>query len=324
MPEAQGALFPIAPREIAPSPPTAEHLAVAARLPAAIRLGTTSWSYPGWEGCVYGARVSAKDLAHDGLTAYAKHPLLRAVEIDRTYYEPMTAEDLARFARQVPEGFRFFAKAHEDCVTARFPLHARYGKKRGEANARYLDPAFAADAVVAPFAEGLGAKAGVLLFQFPPHEVTEPRAFAEDLHAFLVRLPKGVTYAVELRNRELLVPAYADAIADAGVVHCHNVWGAMPAVDAQARRLPPAARRPFVVRWLLRPGDSFEAARARYAPFDRLVDPDLATRALVAKLVTRAHAHGVDAYVVLDNKAEGSAPRSAFALAASIVDASAP
>ncbi len=189
-------LFDVPRRLLATADWPREHALLASRLPGDVRFGTTSWSFPGWAGIIYGADVAPKLLASDGLTAYAQHPLLRAVEIDRTYYGPLPASVLRAFAADVSDDFRFVVKAHEDCVVSRFPLHPRYGKKRGEANPRYLDAAYAADAVVGPFQEGLGANGGALLFQFPPHEVTEPVRFADELHAFLDRLPKGPTYAV--------------------------------------------------------------------------------------------------------------------------------
>ncbi len=84
--------------------------------------------------------------------------------------------------------------------------------------------------------------------------------------------------------------------------------------------IPPRARRPLLVRWLLRSGDTFEDARRRYAPFNRLVDEDCTNRALIADLVTRAQAHGVPALVLVDNKAEGCAPESVVRLARAIAD----
>jgi hypothetical protein len=89
----------------------------------------------------------------------------------------------------------------------------------------------------------------------------------------------------------------------------------MPSVLAQARRIPPAARRPLLIRWLLRRDETFEDARARYAPFDRIVREDLETRATIASLTRKAHAHGVPVFVLVDNKAEGCAPESIARLA---------
>src|SRR5574337_713524 len=85
--------------------------ALAARLPPRLRLGTSSWSYPGWQGLVWEGAHSEQLLARKGLSVYARHPLLRTVSIDRSFYRPLTASDYARYAAQVPGDFRFVVKA---------------------------------------------------------------------------------------------------------------------------------------------------------------------------------------------------------------------
>src|SRR5688500_16396262 len=87
--QTQASLFELPDQEIEAALVPAEQGELAARLPQGVRLGTMSWSYPGWRGLVYGAGVNVERLAEHGLSAYAKHPLLRAVEIDRSYYEPL-------------------------------------------------------------------------------------------------------------------------------------------------------------------------------------------------------------------------------------------
>ena len=49
--------------------------------PAGLRLGTSSWSFPGWAGLVYERTYSQSVLARHGLHAYAQHPLLRTVSV---------------------------------------------------------------------------------------------------------------------------------------------------------------------------------------------------------------------------------------------------
>ncbi len=315
----QSSLFELPEQELGAAKVDIEQRELGTRLPESVRLGTMSWSFPGWRGLVYGPDAPVKRLANEGLTAYAQHPLLGAVEIDRSYYEPLSVDVLRRFAAQVPEGFRFLVKAHEDCTVRRFPSHPRYGKKRGENNPRYFDASYAAEAVVGPVVEGLGAKLGALVFQCPPEEVDSPRAFAQRLCTFLKGLPAGVPYAVELRNRKLLTPGYTAALAETGAVHCHNAWSHMPSILEQARQVPPAARRPLIVRWLLRHGDEYGVARERFSPFNRIAAEDLTTREAIARLVSKAVQHGVSAFVLINNKAEGCAPESVFRLAQDIV-----
>jgi uncharacterized protein YecE (DUF72 family) len=313
--EAQPTLFQLPPRVLEAAAADPAHRELAAALSPGLRMGTMSWSFPGWRGLVYAHDAEPKLLAEAGLTAYSQHPLLGSVELDRSFYDPLPERYFRELAAQVPQDFRFLVKAHEDCTLARFPKHARYGKRQGEANPRFLDPAYAERAVVAQCVPGLGKKLLALLFQFPPQDAREPARFADRLQAFLARLPPGVPYAVELRNAELLTPAYARALAETGALHAHNVWGAMPSVLAQARLIPPPARKPLIVRWLMRRGDGYEAARSRFLPFDRLLEPDSEIRAEIASLVGKALAHDVPAFVLVNNKAEGCAPASIVELA---------
>lgn len=311
---------PPARRGVGPAPVAADIAALAGALPRCVRLGTSSWSFPGWTGIVYDRAASSATLARTGLAAYARHPLLRTVGVDRTYYAPISAEEFAAYAAAVPADFRFLVKAPESLTTVRFPDHPRHGEQRGAASRAFLDAGYAADAICAPLAGGLGDKAGVLVFQFAPQPLAllgGPGRFAERLHAFLGRLPRGLVYAVELRAESLFTPAYRQALCDAGACHVVNVHPTMPPPAAQAAQLVADAPA-VVVRWMLGHGQRYEEARERYLPFDRLVDEDPAARGEIATLCRAAAARGRDVYVVINNKAEGSAPRSAARLAAAI------
>ncbi len=291
---------------------------LALRLPGSLRLGTSSWSFPGWAGLVYAERVSEQRLAREGLAAYARHPLLRTVGLDRTFYATIAAAEFARYAAQVPGDFRFLVKAHAAVTTPAAQLARRSPVAPGAD--RFLDAEYARQAVIGPMVEGLGERAGVLLFQFPPlaaPHVRDARSFVARLGDFLAALPRGPQYAVELRNREFLSAAYVDCLARHGVTHCYNVHPNMPTVTEQNSLLGEAAWRSgaVVVRWMLHPAQDYEAARDRYFPFDRLVDPDPRNRAAVVGLLAQFLAAGHETYLIANNKAEGSAPLSLFTVA---------
>lgn len=302
-------------RPVAPLPPRPEHAELAGELPEGLTLGTSSWSFPGWEGIVWQRRESRQRLARHGLAAYARHPLLTGVGLDRTYYQPLSRQEYADYAAAVPRSFRFVVKAHEALTVEVWPDHDRYGSRRGRPNPRFLDAAYAADEVVAPYAEGLGAKGGALVLQFAPQDLGGAARFVDVLHRFLTALPRGPLYAVELRNREVLGPRYAAMLADAGAVHCHNRHPRMPEVDVQARTVKALDAPAFVCRWMLRPGLTYREGFRRYQPFDRLVDEDRATRSTLAELALGATSLGRPALVTANNKAEGSAPLTLFRLA---------
>lgn len=325
-PRDQLALFALAPAAepepagVGAARQPAEIEALGRTLPEEIRLGGSTWSFPGWAGLVYDRSYPPSRLAREGLAAYARHPLLRAVGVDRTHYAPVEAVELAAYRDAVPSGFRFLVKAHEVCTLSRIPDHARYGVSRGQENPLFLDPAYTAEQVVTPFVEGLGAGSGALLFQFAPQDLGTPARFARRLGSFLAALPRGPVYAVELRNRELLTAGYGEALAAAGACHCHNVHPRMPDIRAQAR-LAGSDRGPMtVVRWLLGPGLTYEIAGRRYAPFNRLAAPDPVNRKAVADLAVEALAAGRPFLCTINNNAEGCAPLSAVELAREIVD----
>lgn len=310
------------------APPPAEKLAlapvsddvkrIAERLPNRLRLGTSSWSFPGWKGFVWDRDASEQLLAREGLPVYARHPLFRTVGIDRTYYAPVTSDVFAAYAAAVPSDFRFLVKAEEALVMPLYPHHPRYGAMKGQPNPKFLDAAYARHAVVAPFVEGLRDKAGPLLFQFPPLSIDKLGGFGpftERLHAFFSTLPKGPLYAVEVRNRELIRPEFGDMLRSVGAVPGLTAWGNLPTVAQQAEVFGALDGRPLVLRWMLAPGFDYEGALDRFEPFSILAQPDPSTRELIIRLTRAAVGKEADAYVIVNNKAEGSSPLSVLELA---------
>lgn len=307
--------------EVEPAALAAGLAALASALPPTLHLGTSSWSFPGWQGLVYAGRHSPERLARAGLGAYAQHPLFRTVGIDRGYYGPIPAAELAAYAAAVGPGFRFLLKSHEAVTCAVYPRHARYGAKRGLASAEFLDPVYTTEVIVGPAIAGLGAALGPILLQFAPQDVAGlggPRRFAERLYRFLQKLPRGPIYAVELRNAELLSEDYAAALRAAGACHCVNVYPGMPSPLLQRQRALTDDAAALVIRWMLHPRLSYEQARALFEPFDRLVEEDPARRAAIASLCVEAARSARPTFVIVNNKAEGSSPSSVVRLAEAI------
>lgn len=303
--------------------PTVDLIQIADALPPDIRLGTSSWHFPGWTGIVWKNKHPKQQLARHGLRAYSAHPLLATVGVDRTYYRPLSANEFALYREAVTCDFQFVVKAHEHTTTSRFSKHARYGALAGTVNRRFLDATYAIDAVVGPTVDGLQDRFGVLVFQFPPQstELTgSPGQFAERAFRFFDALPKGPRYAAEIRNANWLTADYVSALAEAGVIYCLTVHPRMPSIHQQIRIAAPAMGAALVCRWNLGHGFEYEAAKARYAPFDQVVDEDMPTREALAELCITASNCGQPVYVIINNKAEGSAPLSAFALASRIVN----
>ena len=323
---------PVAGPAVAPHPVGDSVRDLARELDPRIRLGTSSWSFPGWTGLVYAPRdgkpESEQRLARGGLAAYAAHPLLRTVSVDRTFHAPISAAEFARYAAAVPDGFRFVVKAPAAFTD---PVIRQPGSgMAARDNSSFLDAAGAAAAFVQPAVAGLGNAAGPLVFQFPPlgrRLVADPPRIIARIAAFIAFLPRGPLYAVEVRDAELASPALAETLADAGAVPCLAVHARMPPVDAQAAAFGldrPRAGRPLVARWNLHAGRAYEEARTDYFPFNRLVEEDEPSRLALARRAAESAAAGGEVFITINNKAEGSAPLSVAKLAAAIAGSSRP
>ena len=314
-------------RDVLAAPPSSELLALAAELPPQVHLGTSTWSFPGWSGIVYGDDYSNSKLSREGLTAYGAHPLLKTVSIDRSFYQALTVTEYLRYAQQVPEHFRFIVKAPMTITDATVRA------ERGEPvslNPCFLNAQMAIDEFVTPCLEGLGAKAGALVFQLSPlpdQMLAQPAVFIERLAGFLTALPKlpeGTCYAIEIRDASLLTPRFIRTLKAAGVRYCVGIHARMPDPLRQAAALAlldgePAG--PLIVRWSLHGGFKYEQAKAKYEPFNQLVDEDPATRSALAELAARYALAGQPVVIAINNKAEGSAPLSCVELARAIIEA---
>ena len=317
-------LFPsVAPREPRRSPERdrlershAEAAEIAARLPANVRFGTSTWSFPDWAGIVYSRRASVTDLAREGLAEYARHPLLTTVGIDRSYYAPIPREDLLRYAGQLPSGFPCCAKAPEAVTSVAQPARSK-GAPKG-ANPDFLNPQLFIDEMLEPFGEVFREHTGPFVFQFPPAPASlspRPSEFAEKLDRFLGALPADFRYAVELRDASLLTPEYRSVLARHGAAHVLNYVTAMP-MPLEQSDVVPIESAPFaVIRLLLPPGTRYAERGQALKPFARLSDPDDDMRAQVVALARRAVAANIPVSVLVNNKAEGCAPLTIRALA---------
>jgi uncharacterized protein YecE (DUF72 family) len=312
------------PRGVQPAPPLAEDEALAAALPAQVHLGTSTWSYPGWQGLVWAGRHSESTLSKTGLPAYAAHPLLRAVGIDRGFYRPLAASEFQRHAEQVPRGFRFTVKAPSLVTDAL--LRSEEGRGQ-QPNPLFLDPATALRDFIEPAYEGLGATIGALVFQLSPlpgQRLARMNEQLELLHALLRACPQppaGVI-AVEVRDAAWLCPEFAALLRDTGARYCLGLHPKLPPLQEQLPLLRALWPGPLVARWnlnRLHGPYGYEAAEKQYGEFDQMLDPDPKTRAGLARVIRGTASAGQEAFITISNKAEGSAPLSVRALAEAIV-----
>jgi len=286
---------------------------LAASLPPEFRMGTSSWSFPGWLGIVYARKRATSMLAREGLHEYVQHPLLRTVGIDRSFYAPIPEDDLLRYAEQLGDDFPCCAKAPAAVTSESIP-----GLNRNHPNPDYLSAPRLITELVEPFARSFSRHIGPFILQFSPpadRKATSAEAFIERLDRFLEQLPRDCQYAVEIRDKWALSGTYRAVLERHGAAHVYNYWSAMPLPGAQTRTIEPEHQPFVVVRLLLKPGTWYENQKQVFAPFDKLVEPDDEMRRDVIDIVHRAAIAGRKTYLLVNNKAEGSAPLTIEALA---------
>jgi uncharacterized protein YecE (DUF72 family) len=293
---------------------------VAARLPEGLRFGTSSWSFPGWKGLVYAQPRSEQWLAREGLREYARHPLLRTVGIDRSYYAPIGGGDLARLAAQLPEGFPCCIKVPAAITSAVVPNDHR---GPAVANPDHLSAsrfeAIFGRALVERFLPHVGA----VMLEVPRVDrahTLRSEAFCERLGAFLAAAPPQLPYAVELREASHFTPRYLKTLRAHGASHVYNWWSAMPPLPDQSRAVPPEEMPQVIVRVMMPQGGRYEERKRDLAPFDRVREPFPVMRREVAELARRAVAAGRPTFVLVSNKAEGCSPETVRALADLLVE----
>src|SRR5262245_49755005 len=96
--------------------------------------------------------------------------------------------------------------------------------------------------------------------------------------------------------------------------HVYNHWSYMPSLSEQHRKIG-AFTAPFTVLRLLTPLKmSYEAAKKRAEPYNKIVGklPDMRRESLV--LIRDAMQHNRQAYVLVNNRLEGNAPLTVQAL----------
>ncbi len=301
-----------------------ELITLAQNFPQHLRLGTSSWNYPGWAGLVWDGEYPETNLSRYGLTAYGKHPLFRTVSIDRGFYRPLNVAQFAQYASQVDQDFRFVVKAPSLITDALIRDESGRGMRP---NTHFLNAKETVKMFVEPALEGLGHKLGALVFQISPLPVrwfgqmpeliSRLQQLLNAIPDFKARAPDGVV-AVEVRDQQWLTPQFVQALRDTKATYCMGLHAKMPPISEQLPILRALWPGPLVCRWNLNPlhgAYGYEDAQQLYSPYDKMMDPDLETRSILAKVISGTASAGQNVYVTLSNKAEGSAPLSVIALA---------
>jgi uncharacterized protein YecE (DUF72 family) len=284
-----------------------------------VYIGTSSWKYQGWlnqlytpDRYEYRGKVAKTRFERDCLSEYAE--VFKTVCVDAAYYTFPRREYLQGLADQVPDDFRFGFKVTDEITIKNFPNQPRHGAKAGQPNADFLNADMFATAFLKP-CESIRPKVGVLMFEFSrfyPSDYLHGRDFIADLDRFLGELPKGWPYAIEMRNKNWLVPEYFGCLANHNITHVFNSWEAMPPVSEQIA-LPGSMTNPAMIaaRFLLKPGRKYAQAVSTFEPYDQTKEVNEEARKAIATLIKLALAttggNLIRALIYINNRLEGNA-----------------
>ncbi|UVT20090.1 MAG: DUF72 domain-containing protein [Nitrospira sp.] len=285
-----------------------------------IRFGTSTWTYEGWQGQVYLRQYAKTAFARECLSEYCQYlyhgePLFRTVGNDSSFYRAPAANQLRYYLNQIPEDFEMCFKVWEDITVPSFTQLPRYGLRAGKVNPHFLDARLFKDLVLTPFREAqFHEHTGPFLFEFQRNGFPAEEFYTR-LDAFFTQLPKEFKYAVEIRKAGLLGPAYRQVLERHGVAHVYNHWCYMPSLAEQHMRMEGSFTAPFTVLRLLTPLKmSYEAAKKRAEPYNKIVGELPQMRKDAVALIQQSVKLSKPAYVLVNNRSEGNAPTTIQAL----------
>ena len=197
---------------------------------AEIRLGTSAFTAAGWETAFYPAGMKPADYLSFYATKYD------AVELDNTFYRTPAISTVKGWYAKTPPGFLFAAKV---------PQIITHEKALVDCDEDFHLFLKAMDC--------LGEKLGPLLLQFGYFNkgaFAGVNEFLARLVPFLKKIPKGYRFAVEIRNKNWLVPAFADALRERHVALAlvDHVW--LPRPKQLFARFNPITADFAYVRWI--------------------------------------------------------------------------
>ncbi len=272
------------------------------------RIGTCSWKYESWQGVVYSQKKGINYLQE-----YSMY--FSTVEIDQWFWSLFKGntvvlpkpEVVKEYAASVPSGFLFSIK-----VPNSITLTHHYNKNK--CTPLVPNSHFLSTDLMGKFLqtlEPLGDHVGPLMFQFEylnKNKMASLDHFMETFEFFLLGLPMGYQYCIEIRNPNYLRDEYFDFLAERRLGHVFLQGYYMPSIFELYETFKDRLSDPVVIR--LHGMDREGIEERTNNKWDEIVDPRddeiLRLRNLVKDLRERRHS----LFINVNNHYEGSAPRT--------------
>jgi uncharacterized protein YecE (DUF72 family) len=197
---------------------------------AGLRIGTSAFTAAGWPGTFYPEGLPEREY----LTFYATK--FDTVEVDSTFYRTPSVSTVRGWDGKTPPGFLFAAKV---------PQIITHEKVLVDCDTEFKQ--------FVEVMDNLGDKLGPLLLQFGyfnKKAFVGVNDFLARLKPFLKKLPKDHRFAVEIRNKNWLVPQFVEALRERGVALALIDQSWMPRPSEWFEKFDPIIADFTYVRWL--------------------------------------------------------------------------
>jgi uncharacterized protein YecE (DUF72 family) len=247
-------------------------------------IGTSAFTAAGWEASFYPEGTKPADY----LRYYATR--FNSVEIDSTFYRAPAEATVRGWASKTPDGFVFAAKV---------PQVITHEKVLVDCDAEFKQFMEVMDC--------LGEKLGPLLLQFGyfnKKAFVGINDFLARLRPFLKKLPKDHKFAVEIRNKNWLVPQFVETLRERGValVLIDQSW--MPPPAQWFEKFDPITADFTYVRWL---GDR-KGIEEQTKVWDKVIVNRSRGLSEWAEILGKVHKRKIQIYAYANNHYAGHGP----------------
>ena len=251
---------------------------------AEIRLGTSAFTAAGWEEAFYPAGMKPADY----LSYYATR--FNAVELDNTFYRTPAVSTVKGWYAKTSPGFLFAAKVPQVITHERVLM---------DCDGEFTEFLRAMDC--------LEEKLGPLLLQFGYFNkgaFASVNEFLARLVPFLKKIPSGYRFAVEIRNKNWLVPAFVDALRERHVALALIDQAWMPRPKQVFARIDPITADFTYVRWL---GDR-KGIEEKTKTWNKIVVNRTADLAEWVEVLKKVHERNIQILAFANNHYAGFGP----------------
>jgi uncharacterized protein YecE (DUF72 family) len=251
---------------------------------ADLRIGTSAFTAAGWPGTFFPEGLPEREY----LTYYATK--FDTVEVDSTFYRTPSLQTVKGWDAKTPPGFLFSAKVPQTITHEKVLVDCDAEFKQ------FLD-----------VMDTLGGKLGPLLFQFGyfnKKAFVGINDFLARLRPFLKKQPKDHKFAVEIRNKNWLVPQFVEALRERGVALALIDQSWMPLPVQWFEKFDPITSDFTYVRWL---GDR-KGIEARTKVWNEIIVDRHAEQSEWAEILGKVFKRRVQIYAYANNHYAGYGP----------------